>query len=228
MIKNMGNKKSEKIEKSKKAAAKKKAGKKKKIKILAVGDIHGDTGLVKKLAKRAKDEGVDFVILAGDITLAEQSTDNLIGPFVKAGKKVLLIPGNHETIATADFLAEMYGIKNIHGYSVKAGDIGIFGAGGADIGITAISEKEMMETLKRAHKGVKDSKRKIMITHMQPKGTSSEASGFHGSKSIRKAVEYFKPDLLIHIHIHETEGIEDKIGNTRVINVGRKGKIIEL
>ena len=80
----------------------------KKIKILAVGDIHGDTGLVKRLAKKAEKEDVDLVILAGDLTFAERSIKNIIGPFAKAKKQVLLIPGNHESIATVDFLAEMY------------------------------------------------------------------------------------------------------------------------
>ncbi|GAG38374.1 unnamed protein product, partial [marine sediment metagenome] len=78
---------------------------KNKTKILAVGDIHGDTGLVKKLAEKAKKEDVDLIILTGDLTFAERSTKNLIGPFVKAKKQVLLIHGNHESIATADFLA---------------------------------------------------------------------------------------------------------------------------
>lgn len=201
----------------------------KKLRILAAGDIHGNTSLIKALAEKAKKEKVDLVILAGDLTFADNKTDNLIVPFVKAGKKVLLVPGNHETIATTNFLAEMYpNTKNIHGYSFKTGDIGIFGAGGADIGITVVSERQMFETLKKAHYGVKDAKRKIMITHMHAAGTSSEISGFEGSKSIRKAVEKFKPDLLIHSHIHEAEGIEDKIGKTRVINVGRRGRIIEI
>jgi hypothetical protein len=201
----------------------------KKIKILAVGDIHGNTGLVKKLAERAERENVDLVILAGDITLAETSTKNLIGPFVKAKKKVLLIPGNHETLATTDFLAEMYpNTHNLHGYSITTGDVGIFGAGGADIGISVVSDEEMFETLKRAHEGIKESKRKIMITHMHPKGSLSEISGFEGSKGIRKAIEKFHPDILIHSHIHEAEGAEEHIGKTRVINVGRKGKILEV
>ena len=100
----------------------------KKLKILAAGDIHGDTSLTKRLAEKAKKENVDLVILTGDLTWAEQSTDNIIGPFAKAGKKVLLIPGNHETLATADFLAEVYpNTKNIHGYAMKFGDVGIFG-----------------------------------------------------------------------------------------------------
>ena len=86
------------------------------MKILASGDIHGDTRLAEQLAEKAKKEKVDLVILCGDITNFEMSTDNLIGPFKKRNKKVLLIPGNHETIATADFLAQLYGMKNIHGY----------------------------------------------------------------------------------------------------------------
>ncbi len=38
----------------------------------------------------------------------------------------------------------------------------------------------------------------------------------------------FKPDILIHGHIHEAAGTEHFIGKTRVINAGRKGTIIEV
>src|SRR5512137_350211 len=89
------------------------------MKILASGDIHSDMGLAERLAKKAEKEKVDLVILCGDLTFHEQSTENIIGPFVKRKQKALLIPGNHETVATVDFLAELYGVKNIHGYSVK-------------------------------------------------------------------------------------------------------------
>ena len=75
------------------------------MKILAAGDIHGDMGLAKKLSEKAEKENVDLVILCGDLTYHEQSTANIIGPFLKVKKKVLIIPGNHETVATADFLA---------------------------------------------------------------------------------------------------------------------------
>ena len=63
----------------------------KKTKIMAIGDIHGDTGLVKKLAKMAKDEKVDIIILPGDLTWLEQSTKNLIGPFIKENKIIISI-----------------------------------------------------------------------------------------------------------------------------------------
>lgn len=201
----------------------------KKTRILAVGDIHGDTGLVKKLAEKAKKEDVDLVILAGDLTFAEQSIKNIIGPFVKAKKQILLIPGNHESIATVDFLAEMYpNTKNIHGYSFIKGDLGIFGAGSADIGINIIKDSEIFNILKKGHEKVKNLKKKIMVTHMHPKGSKAEFSGFSGSSAVKRAIKEFNPDILIDAHIHEASGIEEKIGKTKVINVSRKEKIFEI
>ena len=200
----------------------------KKSKILAVGDIHGDTGLVKRLAKKAKEEDVDLVILAGDLTFVEQSVKNLIGPFIKAKKEVLLIPGNHESIATVNFLAEMYPkTKNIHGYSFIKNDLGIFGAGGGDI-INITPDKEIFSALKKGHEKVKNLKKQIMVTHMHPRGSKAEFSGFKGSMAVKKAIEEFQPDVLISAHIHEAAGIEEKIGKTKVINVGRKAKIFEI
>jgi Icc-related predicted phosphoesterase len=201
-----------------------------KLKILAAGDIHGDIGLAEKLAEKAKKENVDLVVLCGDLTLGEKSTDNIIGPFKKRHEKVLLIPGNHETVATADFLAELYGMKNIHGYSVKYKDVGIFGAGGANIGVFQSSEKELYDLLKKGHDKIKYLKKKIMVTHVHPTGTKMEkfTNIFPGSEGIKKAVEKFKPDLLLCSHVHEAEGIEEKIGKTVVLNVGKMGKIIEI
>ena len=200
---------------------------KKKTKILAVGDIHGDLGLIKKLAEKAKKEKVDLVILAGDITHWEQSTKDIIGPFLKAKKKVLLVPGNHESFATVDFLAEMYpNTQNIHGYSFKKDDLGIFGAGGAlEFNTT---EKELFKLLKKGNERIKDSGKKIMVTHMHPEGSKAEFSGFRGSTAIKKAAKEFKPDILISAHIHEAGGIEEKIGKTKVINVARRPKIFEI
>ncbi|MBW2999767.1 metallophosphoesterase family protein [Candidatus Woesearchaeota archaeon] len=202
----------------------------KKMKILASGDIHGDTDLAKKLAERAEKEKVDLVVLCGDLTFAEQNTQNIIGPFVKKKKKVLLIPGNHETVATADFLAELYGVKNIHGYSVRYKDVGLFGCGGANIGLMQLPENELFGLLKKGHDGIKYLKKKIMVTHVHPTGTKMEkfSKFFKGSKGVKKAVEKFKPDILLCSHVHEAEGIEEKIGKTKVVNVGKKGKIIEI
>ena len=202
----------------------------KKLKILAAGDIHGDMNLAKKLAEQAHKEKVDLVVLCGDITQADQSTDNLIGPFKKLHEKVLIIPGNHEPNATVDFLAEAYDIKNLHGYSVKYQDVGIFGAGGANIGLHQLQEGEIYDLLKKGFGKIKYLDKKIMVTHVHPTGTKMEkfTKFFPGSSGVKKAIEKLQPDILFCSHVHEAEGIEEMVGKTKVINVGRKGKIIEL
>ncbi|MFH1801830.1 MAG: metallophosphoesterase [archaeon] len=200
-----------------------------KMRILAAGDIHGDSRRFKKLAEQADRENVDLVVLAGD-NLGWVETKNIIRPFKDKGKRVLLVPGNWDSFATTDVIAQLYGVRNLHGYSVKYEDIGFFGAGGApgSPGEGQITETELMESLEKAHAGLKGIEKKVMISHMHPKGSKSEFSGFDGSESVRKAIEKFKPDVLIHGHIHEASGMEEKIGKTRVINVAREGKVIEI
>ena len=200
-----------------------------KTRILAIGDIHGDTGLVKRIAEKADVESVDLVILAGDLTFLGNIPKNLIAPFVDKNKKVLLLHGNHESIATIDSLSNFYpDTKNLHGYSLIHSDVGIFGVGGADFGRDSMSEKNFKEILGKAHSSIKDLKKKVLVTHMHPRGTKSEFSGFTGSSSIRRAIEKYQPDFAIFSHIHEAGGIEEEIGKTKVINVSRKEKIFEI
>lgn len=202
---------------------------KKKLKILAASDIHGSSSIAKKLADKAEKENVDLVVLCGDI-LGWQETTNIIKPFKEKNKKVLLVPGNWDSFATTNFIAEIYGVKNIHGYAVKYDNIGFFGAGGAvnAPGPSRVTEKEIFETLKRAHLGLKGIEKKIMVTHMHPFGSNSEFSGIRGSEAITKAIKQFKQNILLNGHIHEAEGFEEYMEQTKVINVGKKGKIIEI
>lgn len=204
----------------------------KHIKILAVGDLHGDTRQAKKLAEYAVEKKVDLVILSGDLTFAEQSVDYLVGPFAKHKLSTIFIPGNHETLATANFLEKRYQpyAKNLHADGERVKGVGIFGVGSANIGLFQLSEKEIYDALRKGFDKIKDTKLKIMVTHVHP--SESQMSRFSqlipGSMGVKKAIERLKPDLAICSHVHEAEGIEEKIGHTRVINVGRRGKIIEL
>jgi Icc-related predicted phosphoesterase len=69
-----------------------------------------------------------------------------------------------------------------------------------------------------------------MVTHVHPSETKMEkfSNIVPGSTGVKRAVEKFHPDILLCSHVHEAEGIEEKIGKTKVINVGKKGKIIEI
>ncbi len=201
------------------------------MKILAIGDLHGDKSQAKKLAQQAEKENVDIVVFAGDITFAEQDTRGLIGPFAEKGKKVVLIPGNHESLATTDFLTEFYGAKSLHGYSLIFKDIGLFGCGSANLGLFQLSEKEVFDLLKQGQDRLKLAKKRVMVTHVHPEGSlisKFSENLFPGSTAVAKAIKQFQPDIAICSHIHEAEGLEEQIGKTKLFCVGKKGRIIEV
>ena len=201
------------------------------MRILAAGDLHGDTRQAKKLAEKASKEKVDLVILCGDIGHQDSKTEGMIGPFLKKDKKVIMVPGNHETIATADFLADMYGITNLHGYSMVLDDIGLFGCGFANVGpAEPLEENEIFSILKKGNEKLKSNKKKIMVTHVHPSGTLMEklSSFVPGSSGVERAVKSLQPDILLCGHVHEGAGIEEKLGKTKVINAGREGVILDV
>lgn len=195
------------------------------VRILAAGDFHGDVSNAKYLAEKAKNENVDLIILNGDI-VEEENVENIVGQFKGTGKPILLVPGNHDFLAT-DFLAEKYSVKNLHGKSVVYEGVTFTGCGGANIGLHMLTEEEIFETAKNVKKG---SGKKVLITHVHPSGTEMEkfSNFIPGSEGLKKAIDEEQPDIVLCGHVHEAEGIEEKIGKTRLINVGKKGKIIDL
>ena len=199
------------------------------MRILGAADFHGDKGLAEKLAWKAEQEQADLVVLCGDLT-EDNSTENIIKPFVDKHKKVLLISGNHESIATADFLARLNDAKHLHGYSVRYEDTGIFGCGSANCGIHGLSEEEIHKTLIEAHQHVSYLPKRVMVTHVHPKDSQMAqlTSINFGSSGVSQALEELQPDILLCSHLHEAEGVEEIVGKTRVINVGTEGKVIDL
>ncbi len=195
----------------------------KKLRILAAGDLHGDLGIAKKLSEKAKKQKVDLVVLAGDIYGYEDGDEGILSPFKKAKQKVVFVPGNCDFDKECKML-EREG-KNIHDYYVTYSGVGIAGIGSPNWKLS-LGDSDF-EKIKRNFDRMKPAKR-ILVSHLHAEGTAAEFSGIAGEKVLRKAVRKFKPDLLISAHIHEAEGIEDKIGKTRVVQVGRRGKILEI
>jgi uncharacterized protein len=127
-------------------------------------------------------------------------------------------------------LAKQYDVKNLHGYSAIYKNVGIFGAGGANIGIHRLPEREIYSLLKKGFEEVKGFEKKVMVTHVHPIGTKMEklTRFLPGSSGVRDAVYRFKPDILLCSHVHEADGLEEMLGKTKIINVGRRGKIIDV
>ena len=200
-----------------------------KTKVLAIGDIHGDTNLVKQIEKKSKNENIKLIIIAGDLTFAEKSLKNLIGPFLENNRKILLIPGNHESETTVEFLSRKYKrVHNLHQEPFIHKKTGFFGSGTVDWGIKGNESYKLFKELEKSHNKIKDLERKIMITHMHPMGSDSEISGFQGSYGVFNAIEKFTPEILINSHIHEMGGLQERINETMVVNVSRNPFIFEI
>ena len=198
------------------------------MKILAVSDVHGDSGLIKRLAKKAEKEKVDMIIIAGDLTWFNQPAKNIISPFIENKKPILAIHGNHDVQTLSSELERVYkGVVDLHGKNFTKNNIGFFGSGTTDWGFYE-DEKQVYKELSRAHEKIKDLKKKIMVAHCPPEGSKIELLGFPGSRGVRKAIDKFKQDFLICGHIHQGGGIIEKIGNTKVINVARSPVIFEI
>jgi Icc-related predicted phosphoesterase len=208
---------------SKKSAKKSSKKPSKRLRILAAGDIHGDIDISKKLAKKGKKEKVDLVVLAGDIYGYSKGDEGILKPFRDAGQKVVFIPGNCDFDEECETLSREG--KNIHNYYVTYGGVGIAGIGSPNWKLS-LNDDDLSE-IKRNFERMKPSK-KILVSHLHAQGTMAEFSGVPGEKVLRKAVKDFKPDLLISAHIHEAEGVVDDIGDTKVVQVGRRGRIIEV
>ncbi len=200
------------------------------MKFLIAGDVHADLRAVEGLVEKAEKEKVDAIILSGDFTDFDYLAKNTFKKLKEAGKKIFVIPGNHETNSTIDFSVDKYGIFSLNGYYADFGDVGLFGAGGANIGpATMNSEDEITSLLSRGFDKIKNKKTKIMISHVHPSRSLAEKiSGFSGSAAVFDAINKFKPDVAVFSHIHEAHGIEDKIGNTRLFCAGKDGIVVEV
>lgn len=195
----------------------------KKLRILAAADLHGDVDIAKRLSAKGLKEKVDLVVLAGDIYGYAEGEPGILELFRKAGQKVLFVPGNCDFDEEHERLRKMG--KSIHNYYVTYGDVGIAGIGSPNWKLS-LDDGDLV-AIRNNFERMKPKKR-ILVSHLHAAGTMAEFSGIAGEEILRDAVKEFKPNLLISAHIHEAEGIEDRIGKTRVVQVGRRGKIIEV
>ena len=85
--------------------------------------------------------------------------------------------------------------------------------------LIALADKIINQIKKSEPEGLSQEKLILDFTDSSPELINQE---------VKKALEQIQPDVLICCHIHEAEGIEERVGKTRVINVGKMGKVIDI
>lgn len=201
------------------------------MKILIFSDIHGDIGAVERIAAQP----ADVYIAAGDLGTFGRDLERpaeVLGPL---GKRVWLLPGNHETHEQTRALCQKFGFVDFHRQvrRVESARGAIYFAGLGYSNVTPFntpgeySEEEIAQAL-----AVFDGIRPLyLIVHFPPQGTKLDefAAGKHaGSPALRAWVEREQPEYLFCGHIHETAGLTDRLGATECRNVGKQGYMLKI
>jgi len=200
--------------------------------LLAFVDMHGSLKALKKIKQKAKK--ADLIVCAGDISIFENNLDYFLFQLNKLKKPVLIIPGNHEDEDDIKELTKSFeNITNIHKKPLIKEDYLFLGYGGGGFSMV---DKDFIKTSKKFEKDIKKFRNKnkenkiILVTHAPPYKTKIDTIEKEpcGNKSIKNFILKVKPDLVISGHLHECAGKEDKIKNTKMINPGPFGKIINI
>ncbi len=196
------------------------------MKILVFSDLHGDDLLISKVKELSKN--VDLAICCGDITPIHGDTSNAARKIGRLDTNLLIIPGNFELPNILDEVCREHGWINIHGKAFEMGDLVIAGCGGACIGPFntpyEISEDEFKAILSRI-----EPIPNILVSHTPPFGSTDEVRGKNiGSRVLREYIEENRPKLNLCGHVHENGGKEVMISNTRVMNVAREVRVIDI
>jgi Icc-related predicted phosphoesterase len=198
------------------------------MKLLAFSDLHVDLEQADRLAGRAAE--ADVVIGAGDFASVHEGLEDAIGRLSAIETPTLLVPGNNETAdALREACSDWSAATVLHGEGADVDGTPFYGLG-AGIPVTPwdwsfdLDEDEAAVKLEGCPEGA------VLILHSPPLGHCDvSGSGDHlGSRAILEAIEAHSPRLAVCGHIHEAWGAESAIGDTKVINLGPEGRLIEV
>jgi len=193
--------------------------------ILAFVDTHGDMDCIRKLKKKAAK--ADIILCAGDVTIFENHIKSILAELNSFNKPVLIIPGNHESEGRLRTECEHH--KNmvcLHKEFYEKENILFTGFGGGGFSLRDSKFEKFTDKVKQKRIG----KQLVLLLHGPPYGNQTDMimEEHAGNKSYRDFIREEKPLLVICGHLHENEGVQDKMGKTLIINPGPEGQLIEI
>jgi Icc-related predicted phosphoesterase len=197
------------------------------MKLLAFSDLHRDQEQAERLVELANE--ADVVVGAGDYATMRVGLEATIETLSVIKAPTVLVPGNAESDTELWRACAGWSSADVlHGQGKEIAGTEFFGLGG---GVPPtpfpwsfdLSEEEAAAKLERCPAGA------VLIVHSPPKGYLDEVHGRHlGSTSVLEAIERKRPPLVLCGHIHQCSGGEAAIGNTRVVNLGPDGRLLEI
>lgn len=198
------------------------------MKIFIFTDTHGSSSIHKELKDTIKKEDPDILICLGDFTVFGEDQKKILKQFNKFKKPMLLIHGNHEyDYEVAEDVEDLENIDFVHDRLVRLDNILFVPFGGGGFSLTEPGFRLIREEYKM---DVKKDDIVILLTHAPPYKTNLDKieDSDCGCKTYKNFIKKYKPAYAFSGHLHENNGVEDKVGKTIVMNPGPHGKIIEV
>ena len=197
------------------------------VKLLIFSDIHNDAAALERLMATE----AEYYFSAGDLVNWARGLDAMGEIMKKRADRMYVIPGNHEAPEHIAAFCEKFGFHNFHGGRMKVGDFEVIGLGHSNptpFDTPGEVSEEVLEEKMHAFDGLKPM---IAVCHAPPFGTPLDRITnlkHAGSKAMREFIQREQPRYFFCGHIHEAAGVQDKIGNTSAMNVGKKGYLLDL
>ena len=194
---------------------------------LIFSDMHNDTRALEKLMATE----ADAYFAAGDLVSWARGLDKM-GEILKRGVgRMYVMPGNHESESDIAAFCARNGFVNFHGATAEIGGVRFAGLGYSTV-TPFDTPGEYTEDEIAAHlEKFVEWKPQVLICHSPPLGTALDRirEGLHGgSRAVREYIDEHQPAHFFCGHIHEAEGAVIQMGNTRAMNVGKNGYLLEI
>jgi len=197
------------------------------MRLLAFSDLHRDKGAARALVGMA--EQADVVVGAGDFASMHLGLARTLDVLAELQKPVLLVPGNNERASALwRAVSGFADARVLHGDGTTVDGHQFFGLG-YGVPPTPFPWSTDLTDEQAAVKLTRCPERAVLIVHSPPHGHVDRAFGRHlGSQSILETIEAKRPPLVICGHIHQCWGQESRIGDSLVVNVGPRGRLLTL
>jgi Icc-related predicted phosphoesterase len=197
------------------------------MRILAFSDLHCDLAVAARLVEQSRE--ADVVVCAGDLASVHRGLEETVAALRPIAVPTVIVPGNNETeMDLRSACRDWTQATVLHGEGCDLDGVPFYGLG-AGVPVTPwdwsfdLTEEEAAAMLEECPPGA------VLVVHSPPLGHVDESNGRHlGSAAVRDAIASRGPRLAVCGHIHESWGSESKIGETRVLNLGPGGELIEL
>jgi Icc-related predicted phosphoesterase len=198
------------------------------MRILAFSDLHQDLAQATRLVEMSDD--ADVVVAAGDFASVHRGLDETIDALRPIERPVVLIPGNNETEEELRKACSGWESATVlHGEATEIESQSFYGLG-AGVPVTPwdwsfdLDERQAAAMLDGLPRDA------VLVVHSPPRGhVDRDSSGKHlGSQAILAAIEDRRPRIAVCGHIHDSWGQESAVGDTRVVNLGPGGTMLEV